>query len=113
MNRFRDLTLKEISARCTDKEIAKYIASMSPLPEGITVCKFLAIFLYSARKAQFKFNSELAKEGDKRRLSTYELADKEHKVYKDGECTHHITVYKLVVGVSVDKKDIQPVLVDA
>ncbi|MEH2195668.1 MAG: hypothetical protein V7K98_23920 [Nostoc sp.] len=51
MGAMPDLTLNQISAKCTNKEVAKYIASMPPLPEGIGVCKFLAILLYSARKA--------------------------------------------------------------
>ncbi|MEH1883773.1 MULTISPECIES: hypothetical protein [unclassified Nostoc] len=109
MGAMPDLTLEQISARCTNKQIAKYIASMPDLPEGITVCKFLAIFLYSARKAQFRLNGELTKKGDDRQLETYSLADRKHKLFnKDGDFVYQVTVYKLEVAVSENREEILP-----
>ncbi|MEH2293130.1 hypothetical protein [Nostoc sp.] len=110
MGAMPDLTLKQISARCTNKEIAKYISSMPVLPEGVSVCKLLAVLLYSARKAQFRLNSELKKEGDDRQLETYSLAERKHKLFdKDGNFAYQVTVYKLKVAVSEDKEKILPV----
>ncbi|MEH2198153.1 hypothetical protein [Nostoc sp.] len=114
MGAMPDLTLNQISAKCTNKEVAKYIASMPPLPEGIGVCKFLAILLYSARKAQFKLNKELAKEGDDRQLETYNLAERRHKLIdRDKNILYQVIVYKLEVAVSEDREHILPVFTES
>ncbi|MEH2225188.1 hypothetical protein [Nostoc sp.] len=104
-----DLTLKQISARCTNKEISKYIASMAELPQGISVCKFLVIFLHSARKAQLRLNAELAEKGNDRRLETYSLPERGVKVADKQGIHFQVLTYKVVVVVSQDKEKIEPV----
>lgn len=105
-----DLTLSQIRVRCTDIEVAKYIASMPDLPVDISVCRLFAALMQSSGVAQnYSNSSSNAKEGDI--LDTYPSIPTSSEILKDsdGNIACHIFTYRLKVIIGANKRDVIPV----
>ncbi|WP_138500985.1 hypothetical protein [Nostoc sp. PA-18-2419] len=106
-----DLTFQQIHAKCSNAEIAEYIACMKVLPINVSMCQFLATFLQACAIAQIAANAE-SNAANGERLNTYPLPTMDTvKINTEANFQFFASTYKLNVITEVGKGYIVPVYV--